>query len=80
MVIKTKRDGESNESLIRSWTRAVRSGGFTDSAKEHQIFERKPNKNQQRKSAQRRRIAREQREYDIKTGKLVVNTHPFRKN
>lgn len=79
MVIKDKRDGESNESLIRGWTRAVRSGGFTESAKQHQTFERKPNKNQQRKSAQQRRISREQREHDIKTGKLVVPTQSFRR-
>jgi hypothetical protein len=80
MIIISKRDGESNESLMRKYSRAFRSSGFGDDAKSHQVFHRKPNKNQQRKSAKRRREAREEREFLIKTGKLVIPTYRSKHN
>jgi ribosomal protein S21 len=77
--IKKRKEGESNESLIGKFRRDTRSSGMVNTVKSHQTFERKLSRNRKRTNAQRRRVTREQREHDIKTGKLVI-VNTYRKN
>ncbi len=79
IYLKKKEGGESNESLIGKFRRSTRSSGLVNTAKSHQTFERKASRNRLRQSAERKRVSREQREHDIKTGKLVI-TNTYRKN
>lgn len=70
MVKREKRDGESNESLMRGFTRAVQSLGFLKEKKKSQYRERKPNKRKLRESAMRKSEKQKERALLIKQGKL----------
>lgn len=66
-----KKDNESNESVIRRFTRKVQSTGLLIQKKRIQYREKRPNKRQQRQSAIRRRRMQQERDFLIKTGKLT---------
>ena len=70
MVKVDKKEGESNESAIRRFTRKVQGSGVLFLAKKNRFVQPKPSKRQKRQTAARKK-QREQ-EYDLarKTGKL----------
>ncbi len=70
MVEVKKKDGESNESVIRRFVRKVQSSGRLLQAKKYQFHQKKKNKRQIRLDAQRREHTRVEREYLRKIGKL----------
>lgn len=71
MVVEVKKkDGESNESLIRRFVRKVQSSGRLLNAKKRQYHEKPKNKRQVRLDAIRRQKIRDEREYLRKIGKL----------
>lgn len=70
MVDVKKKDGESNESLIRRFVRKVQSSGSLLQAKGKQFHEKKKNKRQLRAAAQRRSVIRAEKEFLRKIGKL----------
>lgn len=65
-----KREGESNESLMRRFTRRVQSTGMLIRVKKGQYLAKKPNKRAQRLAAIRRSKVAEEREHLRKIGKL----------
>ncbi|MEK7165095.1 MAG: hypothetical protein AAB779_04055 [Patescibacteria group bacterium] len=65
-----KRDNETNERLIRRFSRRIQTSGLLLRAKKRQRFERAKNKNQQRKDALRRMVRRTKNEYLRKVGLL----------
>ena len=69
-IILKKRDNESNERLIRRFSRRIQTSGLLLRAKKRQRFERAKNKNQQRKDALRRMARRAKNEYLRKVGLL----------
>ena len=69
-IILKKRDNESNERLIRRFSRRIQTSGLLLRAKKRQRFERVKNKNQQRKDALRRMARRAKNEYLRKVGLL----------
>ncbi|MFH1781559.1 MAG: 30S ribosomal protein S21 [Patescibacteria group bacterium] len=73
----TKKEGESNESAIRRFTRKVQSSGFLLQAKQKMFVVRKPNKRKVRESAIRRKQIQDEREILRKTGKLDENTDKY---
>jgi len=70
VVKKDKGDNESNESLMRGFSRAVRSLGFLKQKKKSRFLEPKPNKRKVRTDALRRAKKTAEREYLIKIGKI----------
>ncbi len=70
MVKVEKKEGESNDSLIRRFSGKVQKTGILKTAKGALFFRKKPNKRQKKDSALRRKQNREQREFDIKTGRI----------
>lgn len=69
-IILKKRENESNERLIRRFSRRIQTSGLLLRAKKRQRFERAKNKNQQRKDALRRMARRAKNEYLRKVGLL----------
>ncbi|MEK7125337.1 MAG: hypothetical protein AAB880_00270 [Patescibacteria group bacterium] len=65
-----KRDNETNERLIRRFSRRIQTSGLLLRAKKRQRFERAKNKNQQRKDALRRMVRRTKNDYLRKVGLL----------
>lgn len=65
-----KKEGESNESLMRRFTRRVQSTGMLNRVKKQQFKAKKPNKRAQRLAAIRRSKVAEEREFLRKIGKL----------
>jgi len=69
-IILKKRENESNERLIRRFSRRIQTSGLLLRAKKRQHFERVKNKNQKRKDALRRMVRRGKNEYLRKVGLL----------
>lgn len=65
-----KKEGESNESLMRRFTRRVQSTGVLNRVKKRQFLAKKPNKRAVRLAAIRRGKMAEEREFLRKIGKL----------
>lgn len=78
MIEVRKREGESNESLIRRFTRKVQGTGLIIQAKKRRFREPELNKNARRKSALRRATLRTKYEYMKKIGKLDESQPPRR--
>lgn len=70
MVEVKKKDGESNESLLRRFSRKVQQSGILIRARKLRFFERTKSKNLQRRSALKRAELREEREELKKLGKI----------
>ncbi|MFH1426848.1 MAG: bS21 family ribosomal protein [Candidatus Kerfeldbacteria bacterium] len=70
MIDVDRKDDESNDGMIRRFTRKVQSSGVLPLKKRLQFHTSKPNKRSQKESAIRRSELREEREFLIKTGKL----------
>lgn len=70
MIEVEKRDGESNDSLMRRFSRKLQSSGVLFRKKKMQYMERKPNKRQLRESAKIRTARQVERAFLIKIGKL----------
>lgn len=69
-VTLDKRDGESNESAMRRFSRKFQSSGTARSTRARQFFTRKPNKRRLRDSAIHRSAAAKIYEYMVKIGKI----------
>lgn len=69
-IIIRRRDNESNERLIRRFSRRIQTSGLLLRAKKRQYFERTKNKNQKRKEALRRLYLRARSDYLRKVGLL----------
>lgn len=65
-----KKDGESNESLLRRFNRKVQASGVILYVKDNQFSQKAKSKNLTRRDAQRRSKMRELRDYMRKIGKL----------
>lgn len=65
-----RRDNESNERLIRRFSRRIQTSGLLLRAKKRQYFERQKNQNKQKADALRRLKIRERNEYLRKVGLL----------
>lgn len=74
-----KKDGESNDSLIRRFTRKVQQSGILIHSKKSRFREQKPNKRKIREDALRRVEIREKNEYLRKIGKLEEQPKGFQK-
>lgn len=79
MLEVKKKDTESNEALIRRFTRRVRQSGFILEVKKTQHREVEPNKSELREAALRRKSVRSEKEYLRKIGKLE-EIHPGMSN
>ncbi len=65
-----KRENESNERLIRRFTRRIQTSGLLLRVKKGQYFEKEKNKNQSKKDALRRIQMRSKEDYLRKIGEL----------
>lgn len=70
MVEVRKRENESNESLLRRFTRQVQQSRVLIRAKRVRFYEAPKNKREIRESARRRQRIQTEREYQRKIGKL----------
>lgn len=70
MIEVKKKEGESNESLVRRFTRQVQQSRLLIRAKRSRFYESPKNKRAIRESAKRRREIRAKREELRKMGKL----------
>lgn len=70
MVKEERTERDSNESLMRRFSRTIMSTGLVKRKKSKLFFVRRPNRRKVRESAIRRKTHKEQREYDLKTGKI----------
>lgn len=70
MIHEDKKENESNDSLMRRFSRKVQSTGILDTVKKSKFHQPKPNKAARKESAIRRKKRREEREYQIKIGKI----------
>jgi len=66
-----KRDNESNERLIRRFTRRIQTSGLLLRVKKGQYFEKSKNRNQVKKDALRRLKSRIKNDYLRKIGELT---------
>ena len=78
MVELRKKDNESNENLIRRFTRRVQSSGILLHVKKIRYRQPKKSDNQLRKDAIRRAKYRQKQEYLRKIGKLEEPIQGFR--
>lgn len=78
MVESRKKESESNDNLIRRFTRRVQSSGILLHVKKIRYHQPKKNKNQQREDAIRRAKFRTKQDYLRKIGKLEEPTGGFR--
>jgi len=69
-IIINRRDNESNERLIRRFSRRVQTSGLLLRAKKRQYFETPKNRNKQKSDALRRLKIRVKNEYLRKVGLL----------
>jgi ribosomal protein S21 len=69
-----KRDNESNERLIRRFTRRIQTSGLLIRIKKRQYFEKDKNKNALKKDALRRISLRSKEDYLRKIGELEEET------
>lgn len=69
-----KRDNESNERLIRRFTRRIQTSGLLLRIKKRQYFEKAKNRNQSKKDALRRIYLRSKEDYLRKIGELEEDT------
>lgn len=74
MIHEQKKENESNESLIRRFTRKVQSSGVLLQKKSKQFYQRKMNKHQRRASAIRRKKMGDEYAYLVKIGRIVETT------
>lgn len=65
-----KRDGETNESLLRRFTKKIQSTGLIRSKKAKAFVQVKKSANKKRKEALAKKQIKEQYDYLRKTGKL----------
>lgn len=70
MINVEKKEGESNDSVMRRFNRKIQSSGVLIRKKRAQYREKAPNKRARRLSAIRRTRAQDERAYQIKIGKL----------
>lgn len=70
MISLKKKDSESNESLMRRFSRKVQSTGVLNRVKKAQFFTKKPKKRAVRLAAIRKTELAQEREYLRKIGKL----------
>lgn len=70
MLEVRKKETESNEALIRRFSRRVRQSRFLIQVKKSRYLEQEPNKQKLRTNALRRHRVRSEREYLRKIGKL----------
>lgn len=70
MITVEKKEGESNDSVMRRFTRKIQSSGVLIRKKKGQYREKEPNKRARRISAIRRTRSQQERAYQIKIGKL----------
>jgi ribosomal protein S21 len=75
MVRVVRREHESTSALIRRFTRRVQRAGILLQARKVRFFNRKPNRNERRRSAKRREEIREERLKLYKLGKLEEEEH-----
>ena len=73
-IIIRRRDNESNERLIRRFSRRIQTSGLLLRAKKRQYFEKSKNKNQRRKETLRRLYFRARTDYLKKVGLLDEET------
>lgn len=69
-IIIRRRENESNERLIRRFSRRIQTSGLLLRAKKRQYFEKPKNRNQKRKDALRRLYLRTRSDYLRKVGLL----------
>ncbi len=74
-IILKRRDNESNERLIRRFSRRIQTSGLLLRAKRRAHFERAKNETQRKKDALRRLAARTRDEYLRKIGELSEETY-----
>lgn len=74
MIEVEKKEHESNESLMRRFSRKVQSTGMFKRNKKRQFREKQPTRTQRRESAIRRERVRKEDEYLIRIGKKEVVT------
>ncbi|HLD21580.1 MAG TPA: hypothetical protein VJB65_01655 [Patescibacteria group bacterium] len=79
MIQVVKKDKQSNESLMRLFSRKVQSIGLLKKKKKDEFFKKKPKKNQLRKDAIHRNRKKTEETLLIKTGKLKVQEPQFGK-
>lgn len=70
MVRVTRREHETTGALIRRFTRRIQRAGVLLQARKIRFYERKPNRGERRRSAQRRSEIAEERLELFKLGKL----------
>jgi ribosomal protein S21 len=70
MVEVRKKEGESNESLLRRFTKKVQASGVLIRAKRGRFFTAPKSKLQVRENASRRKMISEKKEFLRKIGKL----------
>ena len=69
-----KKDGETNESLMRRFTKKVQSSGMIIRAKQSKFKESPKNRTQQKRDALRKKEIKKQYDYLRKSGKLEDST------
>ena len=74
-----RRDNESNERLLRRFSRRIQTSGLLLRAKKRQYFESPKNANKQKSDALRRLKIREKNEYLRKVGLLEEEKRPTRR-
>lgn len=76
-----KREGESNESAMRRFSRKFMASGVPKLTRKRQYFLRKPNKRRLRQAAMRSTHVAEEYAYNVKIGKIdeTVNYKTRRK-
>ncbi len=70
MVVVSKKEGESTESLVRRFTKQVQQSRILIRAKRKRFYEPPKNKREIRESAKRRQQVRERKAYLRRIGKL----------
>ncbi|MAG29202.1 30S ribosomal protein S21 [bacterium] len=73
-----RRDNESNERLIRRFSRRIQTSGLLLRAKRRQYFEQPKNSNRKKKDALRRLLMRAREDYLRKIGELEEDTYTTR--
>lgn len=73
MIVEEKKENESNESLMRRFSRRVQSKGSLKRIKARQFFEKSPNKRVIRKKAVQSAQKRAEVNLLIKKGKIDPN-------
>jgi small subunit ribosomal protein S21 len=79
LVEVKKKDNESFENLLRRFNRKVQQSGVLVRARKIRFFDKPKSRNLQRSAAQRRSVARAQKEELKKLGKPVKPTGRFRR-